>query len=58
MPSDFGIRIPTRAIRLTTNSVQVDEEERAMSYTQIFQLLPEGGSYYVFNDMFRLVYVA
>lgn len=27
-----------------------------MSYTQVFQLLPEAGSYYVFNDVFRLVY--
>jgi hypothetical protein len=30
-----------------------------MSYTQTFQLLPNGqGSYYVFNDIFRLVYPA
>jgi hypothetical protein len=29
-----------------------------MSYTQVFQLLPDGaGSYYVFNDIFRLVYL-
>lgn len=30
-----------------------------MSYTQTFQLLPTGnGQYYVFNDIFRLVYPA
>lgn len=30
-----------------------------MSYTQTFQLKPrEGGNYYVFNDVFRLVYPA
>jgi hypothetical protein len=29
-----------------------------MSYTQTFQLLPEGGNFYVFNDIFRLVYPA
>jgi hypothetical protein len=30
-----------------------------MSYTQVFQLKPDGaGSYYVFNDIFRLVYPA
>jgi hypothetical protein len=30
-----------------------------MSYTQVFQLLPDGaGSYYVYNDVFRLVYAA
>jgi hypothetical protein len=28
-----------------------------MSYTQAFQLRPEAGSYYVFNDVFRLVYL-
>jgi hypothetical protein len=28
-----------------------------MNYTQSFQLLPDGqGSYFVFNDIFRLVY--
>ena len=28
-----------------------------MNYTQVFQLLPDGSnSYYVFNDVFRLVY--
>ncbi|KAL8716296.1 MAG: hypothetical protein Q9220_000201 [cf. Caloplaca sp. 1 TL-2023] len=35
----------------------VDEEERPMNYTQVFQLLPDGaGSYFVFNDMFKLIY--
>jgi hypothetical protein len=24
--------------------------------TQVFTLMPEGGSYYVFNDLFRLNY--
>lgn len=28
-----------------------------MNYTQTFQLLPDGtGSYFVYNDVFRLVY--
>ena len=40
-------------------AVQVEEERRPMSYTQTFQLLPNGaGSYFIFNDMFRLVYPA
>ncbi|RYP15158.1 hypothetical protein DL765_005897 [Monosporascus sp. GIB2] len=34
----------------------VDPDARPMSYTQAFQLLPEGGSFYVYNDIFRLVY--
>jgi hypothetical protein len=29
-----------------------------MSYTQVFQLMPEAGSYFVFNDIFKLVYAA
>ena len=29
-----------------------------MSYTQTFQLLPTEGSYFIFNDVFRLVYPA
>jgi hypothetical protein len=35
----------------------VDDEQKPMSYTQAFQLLPDGqGSYFVFNDVFRLIY--
>ena len=40
-------------------NAQVDEEQRPMSYTQAFQLMPDGaGSYFVFNDIFRLIYAA
>ncbi|KAL8931846.1 MAG: hypothetical protein Q9211_006693 [Gyalolechia sp. 1 TL-2023] len=46
---------PTRPAR--ADNLQVDEEERTMNYTQVFQLLPDGaGSYFVFNDMFKLIY--
>lgn len=39
--------------------LQVDEEQKPMSYTQSFQLLPDDqGSYFVFNDIFRLIYSA
>ncbi|RYO74252.1 hypothetical protein DL766_002219 [Monosporascus sp. MC13-8B] len=41
---------------LVTGKLLVDEEQRPMSYTQAFQLLPEGGSYFVYNDIFRLIY--
>ena len=37
------------------NTAQVDDEQRPLNYTQTFQLLQEGGSYYVFNDVFRLL---
>lgn len=29
-----------------------------MNYTQSFNLIPENGSYYVQNDIFRLIYNA
>ena len=39
--------------------LQVDEEQKPMNYSQSFQLLPDGaGSYFVFNDVFRLIYSA
>jgi hypothetical protein len=40
-----------------TAVLQVDEEQRPMNYSQTFQLLPDGaGSYYIFNDIFKLVF--
>ncbi|KAK8172347.1 hypothetical protein BKA80DRAFT_196033 [Phyllosticta citrichinensis] len=44
---------------LVTGALLVDEEGRPMSYTQVFTLRPDdNGSYFVFNDVFRLVYPA
>ncbi|KAL2854402.1 hypothetical protein BJY01DRAFT_243728 [Aspergillus pseudoustus] len=44
---------------LVTGALLVDEEQKPMNYTQTFQLLPDGaGSYFVFNDIFRLIYNA
>ncbi|KAL8960812.1 MAG: hypothetical protein Q9193_002546 [Seirophora villosa] len=44
-------------IVMVTGALLVDEEQRPMNYTQVFQLLPDGaGSYFVFNDMFKLIY--
>ncbi|KAI4214354.1 MAG: hypothetical protein LQ351_003107 [Letrouitia transgressa] len=46
-----------RAVALLRPFTVVDEEQRPMNYTQTFQLLPDnGGSYFVFNDVFRLIY--
>ncbi|KAJ5287547.1 Nuclear transport factor 2 Eukaryote [Penicillium angulare] len=42
-------------IVLVTGALLVDEEQRPMNYTQCFKLMPENGSYYVLNDVFRLV---
>ncbi|BCR85559.1 nuclear transport factor 2 family protein [Aspergillus chevalieri] len=44
---------------MVTGALLIDEEQRPMNYTQTFQLQPDGqGSYFVFNDIFRLVYGA
>ncbi|EGX93114.1 nuclear transport factor 2 [Cordyceps militaris CM01] len=43
---------------LVTGQLLVDEEQRPMNYTQAFQLARDqaSGQYFVFNDVFKLVY--
>merc|ERR1711977_565512 len=42
---------------LVTGALLVDDEQRPMNYSQAFQLLPDGaGSYFIFNDVFKLVF--
>ncbi|KAF7552695.1 hypothetical protein G7046_g7332 [Stylonectria norvegica] len=42
---------------LVTGQLLVDEEQRPMNYTQAFQLARDPqGTYFVFNDLFKLVY--
>ncbi|KAK0382809.1 hypothetical protein NLU13_9904 [Sarocladium strictum] len=44
-------------IILVTGKLLVDEEQRPMNYTQTFQLARDpSGTYFVFNDIFKLVY--
>ncbi|KAL4780228.1 nuclear transport factor 2 [Aspergillus varians] len=44
---------------LVTGALLVDDEQKPMNYTQAFHLQPDGaGSYFVFNDVFRLIYSA
>ncbi|KAF2764691.1 putative nuclear transport factor 2 [Teratosphaeria nubilosa] len=43
---------------VVSGALLVEEEKRPMSYTQTFQLKPRENSYYIFNDIFRLVYPA
>ncbi|KAI1089847.1 nuclear transport factor 2 [Rostrohypoxylon terebratum] len=47
---------PGHLMVLVTGQLLVDEEQRPMSYTQTFYLVPEGGSYFVHNDIFKLIY--
>ncbi|RKF62200.1 Nuclear transport factor 2 [Erysiphe neolycopersici] len=42
---------------LVTGNLMLENEERPMGFTQVFQLLPNGvGSYFVYNDIFKLVF--
>ncbi|KAI1100919.1 nuclear transport factor 2 [Jackrogersella minutella] len=51
---------PDHIMVLVTGQLLVDEEQRPMSYTQSFYLVPENVNgqtqYYVHNDIFKLVY--
>ncbi|KAK6956589.1 hypothetical protein Daesc_001868 [Daldinia eschscholtzii] len=47
---------PGHILVLVTGQLLVDEEQRPMSYTQSFYLVPENAQYYVHNDIFKLVY--
>ncbi|KAF8191439.1 hypothetical protein K438DRAFT_1830511 [Mycena galopus ATCC 62051] len=37
-----------------TGQLLVDDSEHPLAFSQIFHLIPEGQTYYVFNDIFRL----
>ncbi|WFD36853.1 Nuclear transport factor 2 [Malassezia cuniculi] len=41
---------------LVTGMLLVDDGQNPLKFSQLFTLLPEGGSFYVFNDVFRLNY--
>ena len=40
---------------LVTGMLLVDDGQNPLKFSQLFTLLPEGGSFYVFNDVFRYV---
>jgi len=41
-----------------TGLLLVDDSTNPLQFSQIFQLVPDGSSYYVYNDIFRLNYGA
>ncbi|ETN42222.1 uncharacterized protein HMPREF1541_04163 [Cyphellophora europaea CBS 101466] len=45
-------------IVLVTGALQFDDSPQPMSFAQTFQLLPEGGNWFVQNDIFKLIYPA
>ncbi|RHZ49164.1 hypothetical protein Glove_529g32 [Diversispora epigaea] len=41
---------------VVTGELLVDDEQNPQRFTQAFQLIPEGSTYWVLNDIFRLNY--
>lgn len=41
---------------MVTGELLIDDEQNPQRYAQVFQLSPDAGSYYVYNDVFRLNY--
>lgn len=41
---------------MVTGELLIDEEQNPQRYSQVFHLMPESGSYFVLNDIFRLNY--
>lgn len=39
-----------------TGLLMVDDSPNPLNFSQVFHLIPEGSSYYVYNDIFRLNY--
>ncbi|KAI9271203.1 hypothetical protein EDC94DRAFT_597493 [Helicostylum pulchrum] len=39
-----------------TGALLIDEEQNPQMFSQTFHLVPENGSYWVYNDIFRLNY--
>ncbi|KAI0747602.1 nuclear transport factor 2 [Daedaleopsis nitida] len=39
-----------------TGMLLIDDNVHPLQFSQIFHLIPDGGSYYVYNDIFRLNY--
>lgn len=41
---------------MATGALIVDGSEQPLKFSQVFHLVPDGNSYYVLNDIFRLNY--
>lgn len=41
---------------MVTGELLIDEEQNPQRYSQVFHLIPDNGSYFVLNDIFRLNY--
>lgn len=50
--SDLGVQ---SILVLVTGHLAPDDSPNPLQFSQTFQLLPDNGSYYVYNDIFSLV---
>ncbi|ODV87029.1 hypothetical protein CANARDRAFT_16518 [[Candida] arabinofermentans NRRL YB-2248] len=41
---------------MVTGELIIDDESNSQRYSQVFHLIPDSGSYFVLNDIFRLNY--
>jgi len=44
------------AIVMVTGELLIEEQEHPQRYSQVFHLVPDGDSFFVLNDVFRLNY--
>jgi len=42
-------------IVMVTGQLTIDDEAHPKGYSQVFHLVQDGGQYFVFNDIFRLI---
>ncbi|MET9572441.1 nuclear transport factor 2 family protein [Streptomyces virginiae] len=48
--------VPGAVLILVNGEVLIDDEPRALQFTQTFHLIPDDKSYWLLNDIFRLTY--
>lgn len=48
--------VPGALIVSVQGDLQIDGDESTLKFSQVWHLLPEGNSYWVHNDLFRLNY--
>ncbi|KAI8805147.1 nuclear transport factor 2 [Cladochytrium replicatum] len=49
-------QVPNALLVFVTGQLLVDQEANPLKFTQTFQLIPEGNSFFIYNDIFRLNY--
>ncbi|KAF8418637.1 nuclear envelope protein [Terfezia claveryi] len=50
--------IDGRILVLVTGHLAIEDSKHPQGFSQCFHLIPDGGTYYVLNDIFKLTYPA